>query len=205
MSPFTEVRQVWRNTTQEMCGRSGFFEEFFPLMRAINQKLPLGKRLRVVAGDPPIDWNQIKNYNDREKFVAIREDSIVSVMEKEVLSKHRKALILFGDMHLMHGTERSAVSLYEKDYPNVTFAISQLGSFDTDLPALSSSPFATWQFPSLARFKGTWLGALDLSHFYPKQVSIDKDCNLHTVEYPKDMQKPMKIYSMPSFTSALRI
>jgi hypothetical protein len=113
-------------------------------------------------------------------------------MKKEVLSKHRKALMLFGDMHLTHGTERSAVSLYEKDYPNITFVISQLGSFDTDLPALSSSPFATWPFPSLARFKGTWLGALDLSHFYPKQLSIDKDCNLHTVEYPKDIQKPME-------------
>ena len=28
--PFTEVRKVWRNTTQPMCGTSGFFEEFFP-------------------------------------------------------------------------------------------------------------------------------------------------------------------------------
>lgn len=38
--PFTEVRKVWRNTTQPMCGISGFFEQFFPLVRAINQKLP---------------------------------------------------------------------------------------------------------------------------------------------------------------------
>jgi hypothetical protein len=43
---FTEVRKVWRNTTQPMCGMSGFFEQFFPLVRAINQKLPPGKRLR---------------------------------------------------------------------------------------------------------------------------------------------------------------
>jgi hypothetical protein len=188
--PFTEVRKVWRNTTQQMCDWSGFFEQFYPLVRAINQKLPPGKRLRVLAGDPPIDWDQIKDYNDRWKFD--REASIASVMEKEVLSKHRKALMLFGDWHLMHGTEKSAVSLYEKDYPNLTFVISELGSFDTDLPALSSSPFATWPFPSLARAKGSWLGALDLGHFYPKQVSIDKDCNLHTVEYPKDLQKPME-------------
>src|SRR5215472_16230586 len=38
--PFTAVRKVWRNTTQSMCGQSGFFEQFFPLVRAINQKLP---------------------------------------------------------------------------------------------------------------------------------------------------------------------
>jgi hypothetical protein len=187
---FSEVQKVWRNTTQEMCGWSGFFEQFFPLMRAVNQKLPPGKRLRVLACDPPIDWDQIKNYNERWKFD--RDGSIAAVIEKEVLAKHRKALMLFGDLHLMHATEKSAVSLYEKDYPNVTFAISELGSFDTDVPTLSDSPFATWPFPSIAKTKGTWLGALDLSSFYPKQVSIDKDCNLHTVDYPKDMQKPME-------------
>jgi len=52
---FTEVCKVWRNTTQSMCGWSGFFEQFFPVVRAINQKLPTTKRPRVLAGDPPID------------------------------------------------------------------------------------------------------------------------------------------------------
>ncbi|MBZ5523991.1 MAG: hypothetical protein LAP21_17275 [Acidobacteriia bacterium] len=188
--PFTEVRKVWRNTTQQMCARSGFFEQFFPLVRAINQKLPPAKRLRVLAGDPPIDWDQIKDYERKWKFD--REASIASVMEKEVLSRHRKALMLFGEFHLMHGQEKSAVSIYERDYPNRTFVIAELGSFDTDLPALSSSPFATWPFPSIARARGTWLGAMDLDQFYPKQVYIDNDCNMRTVEYPKSMQKPME-------------
>jgi hypothetical protein len=191
--PFSEVQKVWRNTTQIMCSWSGFFEQFFPLVRAINQKLPPGKRLRVLAADPPIDWDQVKDYEDRFKFD--REASIASVMEKEVLSKRRKALMLFGEMHLMHGQEASklsAVSIYERDYPNVTFVISGLGSFDTNLPTLSNSPFATWPIPALARAKGTWLGAWDYGHFYPEPVTLDEDCNLHTIEYPKSMQKPME-------------
>ena len=32
---FTEVRKVWRNTTVSMCGTSGFYEQFFPLVRSI--------------------------------------------------------------------------------------------------------------------------------------------------------------------------
>jgi hypothetical protein len=191
---FSEVQKVWRNTTQIMCSWSGFFEQFFPLMRAINQRLPPGKRLRVLAADPPIDWDQIKDYGDHSKFD--REASMASVMEKEVLSKHRKALMLFGELHLMHGQEKSAwpsaVSIYERDYPNLTFVISDLGSFDRDLPTLSSSRFATWPFPSLARTKGSWLGALDLWHFYPRQVSIGKDCDVHEVELPQSMHKPME-------------
>jgi hypothetical protein len=190
--PFTEVRRVWRNTTQPMCGMSGFFEQFFPLVRAINQKLPPGRRLRVLAGDPPIDWDQVKSSRDIGNF-SDRDASIASVMEKEVLSKQRKALMLFGNFHLMHGAgvgAGNAVTMYGKDYPNLTFIISDLGDFDTGLPTLSNSSFATWPVPSLARAKGTWLGALGLSHFYPPTVWTDNDCNVHD-ELPKNEQKPM--------------
>jgi hypothetical protein len=191
--PFMEVQKVWRNTTQSMCGTSAFFEQFFPLVRAINQKLPPGKRLRVLAGDPPIDWDEVKNWQDFRKFFN-RDASIASVMEKEVLSKHRKALMLFGTMHLVHGAgpgPSDAVTIYEKDYPNLTFVISDLGTFDTDLPAVSSSPFANWPVPSLARAKGTWLGALDSGHFLPPLMLIDKDCNILN-GVPKNLQKPME-------------
>ncbi len=157
--PFTTVRKVWRNTTQPMCGMSGFFEQFFPLVRAINQKLPPERRLRVLACEPPIDWEQVKTLEEQRKF-RDRDGSIASVMEREVLSKHRKALMLFGTFHLMHAMN-NAVSTYEKNYPNVTFVVSDLGIFDTELPRLSAGPFASWPIPSLARTKGTWLGALD--------------------------------------------
>jgi hypothetical protein len=175
-----------------MCGTSGFFEELFPLVRAINQKAAPGKRLRVLAGDPPIDWDQVKSAQDISKF-ADRDATIASVMENEVLSKHHRALMLFGIFHLMHGAgvgAGNAVTIYEKDYPNVTFVIGDLGSFDTNLPALSSSSFAGWPVPSIAPAKGTWLGALGLSHFYPPTVWTDKDCNVYN-EFPKNEQKPM--------------
>jgi hypothetical protein len=81
---FTEVRKVWRNTTQSMCSTSGFYEQFFPLVRAINQKLPAGRRLRVLAGDPPIDWDQVKNFQDILRFGANLDANAASVMEKEV-------------------------------------------------------------------------------------------------------------------------
>lgn len=94
--PFTEVRKVWRNTTKSfMCSQSAFFEQFFPLVRAINQRLPPGKRLRVLAGDPPIDWDQVKTANDAGRYFQ-RDETIASVMKREVLAKHRKALMLFG-------------------------------------------------------------------------------------------------------------
>jgi hypothetical protein len=189
---FTEVREVWRNTTQPMCGRSGFFEQFFPLVRAINQKLPPAKRLRVLAGDPPINWDQVKTPEDGMKFLD-REPSIVSVMEKEVLSKHRKALMLFGTFHLMHGVDDSAVSTYEKIYPHRTFVISDLGIYDIDRPATSIGPFASWPNPSLTLTKGTWLGALNLSNIFLPPIMIDRDCKVHN-DFPPELQKPMETF-----------
>jgi hypothetical protein len=189
--PFTEVQKVWRKDGQPAPGASAFVEQFFPLVRAINQKLPPGRRLRVLAGDSPVDWDQIKSPEDVIRLVH-RDASIASVMEKEVLSKHRKALMLFGTFHLMHGVGGSAVSIYEKDYPNLTFVISDFGFFDTDLPTLSSGTLASWPIPSLARAKGTWLGALDLGHFLPPPTTINKDdCSVHN-EFPKNLQKPME-------------
>ena len=172
--PFTEVRKVWRNTTQPMCGYSGFFEQLFPLVRAINQKLPTAKRLRVLAGDPPRDWDKIKT-SEQAMNSADRESSIASVMEKEVLSKHRKALMLFSTFHMMHEIDDTAVSTYEKDYPNLTFVISDLGVYDTNRPVSSISPFAMWPNPSIALTKGTWLGALSVSDIFAPGVLFSVD------------------------------
>jgi hypothetical protein len=165
--PLPEVRQVWRNTTQPMCGVSGFYEELFPLVRRINQALPPEKKIRVLAGDLPIDWDKVKRPQDfgRGQYLMGRDANIASVMEKEVLSKNHKALMLFGTAHLFH-EENTAVGLYEKDYPGVTLVIADHTGFGnwTSLEKYNDqfeARMASWPVPSLVReVKGTWLADL---------------------------------------------
>jgi len=172
--PLDQARQVWRNTTQPMCSVSAFYEELFPLVRRINQKLPPGKKFRVVAADPPIDWRKMKTSADfgRGQFL-MRDPAIASVMEKEVLSKRRKALMLFGTAHLYHNHSKSlpmllasAVESYEKDYPGVTLVIADHNGFGNDSPLARyndefESRMAAWPIPSLVQgLPGTWLGDL---------------------------------------------
>lgn len=189
--PFTEVRKVWRNTTQPSCGVDGFYETFLPLVRAVNRSLPAEQRVRVLACDPPIDWDRIKTSQDfRTAIVQLSRDaSISSVIEKEVLSKHRKALMLMGTFHVLH--LHGAPAGFQKDYPNSTFVIAELGEFGTKLSSLSQNPFAAWPDPSVAIVKGTWLGALDLTHFYPPPDFVDQDCNYHHA-FPKLLQGPVE-------------
>jgi hypothetical protein len=79
------------------------------------------------------------------------------------------------------------VTIYEKDSPNVTFVINNLGD-DSNLPASSISRFATWPIPSLAWARGTWLGALDFGHVFPVPFKLDQDCKVH---YDFPQEKPM--------------
>src|SRR5258706_14918815 len=75
-----EVQQVWRNTTQLMCSLSGFYEQLFPLVRQVNQKLPAQKRIRVLAADPAFDWSTVKSGLDIPRD---RDSSIVSIMHAQ--------------------------------------------------------------------------------------------------------------------------
>ena len=97
--------------------------------------------------------------------------------------------MLCGTFHLIHlnDVRASAVSMYEKDYPNVTFVISELIAAD----GKASSAFANWPSPSIGRARGTWVGALDLDHFLPPPTRIDQDCKVH-YDFPKHLRKPME-------------
>jgi hypothetical protein len=171
--PFVTVRKTWRNTSQPMCGLSGFFEQLVPLIRALNQKLPPERRLRVLAGDPPIDWERAKSA--QETFMD-RDESIASVIEREVLAKHRKALMLFGAFHIMHSMARP---LYIKRIIRTSRMSSPSSAFlIRDVSTLSASPFASWPIPSLAGARGTWLGALDISQIFSPLIRMDKECHV---------------------------
>jgi hypothetical protein len=189
--PFAEVERVWRDTTVfQMCGASAFYQQLFPLVRSLNRHLPAIRRMRVVAADPPIDWSKIRSYDDLRPFFD-RDGNIASVMEEEVLSKHRKALMLFGTMHLMHGGgpgQGNAVTRYERRYPGRTFVISEFWDHDVSNEPLESmsAPGGVW--PSLLRARNSRFGSLSLDAFMQSPLTTDEDCNVREA-FPADPLK----------------
>jgi hypothetical protein len=168
--PPNSVQQVWGNTTQQMCSLSGFYPQLFALVRQINQSRPANKRLRVLAADPPIDWNKVLT---QAEYISIRNDrnsSITSVIMTEVLVKKHKALLLFGKDHLTHKDVGSSVANYEKTYPGITLTIFTHRGFGSNNPLdvhndKLETRMKAWPIPSLVPIKGTWLADLDLSYY----------------------------------------
>jgi hypothetical protein len=170
--PLEDVRKVWRDTTQSLflTWDAPIYERFFLTVRAVNQKLPLAKRVRVLAGDPPVDWS--KGYDRAEiekyKFTA-RDKHFAEVVEKEVLSKGRKALIIMGGLHLYRNSwnpyadcpceSKVVIEILDERHPGKVFVVMEY-AFENRVPHIQARLPAMPE-PSLALLKGTWLGALD--------------------------------------------
>jgi hypothetical protein len=173
--PLSAVQQVWRNTTQPMCGLASFYEQLFPLVRQINSALPPDRKLRVLAGDPPIDWSKVRGKGDLRPF-RNRDASIAGVVQHEVLLKHRKALMIFGIRHLMHGGG-GAVGMYERKIENrdghhLTWVVMAHNGFGNHSPLTRDNDsleqrLASWPVPSLAPLRDSWLADLDYGYFFP--------------------------------------
>jgi uncharacterized iron-regulated protein len=87
--PRAALQRVWTNTTQRSnVWQSPVYENFLTALREVNAGLPPTGRIRVLAGDPP-PGSRID-----------RDGSAVSVIEKNVLHRNAKALVVYGSEHL---------------------------------------------------------------------------------------------------------
>ena len=163
--PLEDARRAWRETSVSMCTVSAFYAELFPLVRQINLGLRRERRLRVIVGEPSVDWNASPTARRLD-----RDESLASAIEREVLAKNRKALVLCGTGHLYHNERRgTAVSHYEQRYPGRTFVIQNHDGFaafiDLDRGRQLEARMSAWPVPALVSLKGSWLADLDLPYF----------------------------------------
>jgi hypothetical protein len=153
--PRKELQKIWQDTTQiEFEWDLPIYEEFFRAIRDVNLAMPPGKpKLRVLLGDPPIDWATIASREDLDKVVRERDSHAAEVLKREVISTNRRALLLYGGGHLFRHFEHSIVSRLggtAKIFVVLPETRRDLGSIQ---PGADS-----WPVPSLAILKGTILG-----------------------------------------------
>ena len=115
--------------------------------------------------DPPIRWEEVKTKADHRKWIAMRETFPADVVRREVLAKHRRALLVYGVGHLWRknaqanfestGMAASLVSLREETHGAQVFNVGLTLDPDQDRPDVAS-----WPVPSLIVLRGTDMGAM---------------------------------------------
>jgi hypothetical protein len=157
-----ELRQIWRNGVASPVATNDepIREQFYRTVRAVNWTLPPDQRIRVLLGEPPIDWPQITTNDQVQAFADQRDTYLASLVEREVLAKGRRALIFYGSEHVMHSpgpgqNEGHAVPIIEQQTGQHVY-VMVAGSH----PRLASYPRRT-----VIPCAGTWLESADAGEF----------------------------------------
>ncbi|TAH36386.1 MAG: hypothetical protein EYC70_11340 [Planctomycetota bacterium] len=159
------LRSVWRDHTNAALGPrdSSNVEEFFATVREVNQELPEEQRIRVLAGDPPIDWTAVKTREDVAPWLGQRETHYAGVVDSEVMAKGLKALLIMGGAHFARGplpdgdpSKGLMLQILESKHPGKTFVVVPHEGFE-EHNEVWEPRLASWPRPSLALVAGTWL------------------------------------------------
>jgi hypothetical protein len=78
-----ELRRVWEDTTQISGVWSlPMYEQMLADVRSVNEGLPPAKRIRVIAGDPPIDWSAVTSPADEDMTTGATPTLRTSLRER---------------------------------------------------------------------------------------------------------------------------
>ena len=147
------------------------YDELFRAVRDLNRLRPPDRQLRILLGDPPINWADVRNTDDYRAWLLRRDSHPAELIQREVLAKGRRALVVYGDGHFQARSERpgrSLVGILEAAGTNVftvTSTFADLSPFQKNV--------AGWRTPWLASLKGTVLGAAPYETFFGPPPPVD--------------------------------
>jgi hypothetical protein len=154
-----DLRLVWRNTTQSahQTWDAPVYEQFFRTVRAVNAPLPPARQIRVLLGDPPLDWSTITSFHQlRASAGPQRATHPASVIAKQVLASGRRALICYGLDHLTHGGSLAGILERAGERP---YLIADFVPAAGD-PGGLARRFSRYAQHMVIPTAGTWLGSL---------------------------------------------
>jgi len=165
--PYPELAPAWRDVAQNGALTDlPIYEEFFRAVRDVNAVLPKERHLRVLLGDPPIRWEEVATPDALQPWIRQRDAHAAALIKREVLSKNRRALVIYGDGHFARHMEWGGIptlaGLLTKATAGSVFSIWT--NTTVELQQIQSS-VASWRVPSLALVKGTALGTISFTAY----------------------------------------
>jgi len=159
--PYAELRKVWSNPVGWIptVTAQGLIN-VFAAIRDANLMLPPDQRIRVWLGDPPMDWSKVKTLADARPVLGQRDSYPAGIIEREILGKGKKALVIYGTFH--YYGDASLWGIISKAHPGTFFRVTPYAGYvENKCSAAIEEQFSAWPSPALVMpVRGTKLEAL---------------------------------------------
>ncbi len=169
--PRDSLRKVWEDSSVPGAWDSPVYSFLLDAVRRVNQFRPRDRRVRVLAGDPPIDWSQVTSAADLQSFGA-RGAYVLDVIDREVIAKKHKALIVYGARNFFRrdrGTiaDGNITTILEQRHPDLRVFV--VGTVPDRSPAQArlDSTLTLPARPVLVRLADSRIGTWPTSTIYP--------------------------------------
>ena len=196
------LRHVWQDTTALTFEFDvPLSEELFQAVRSVNARLPRERQVRVLLGDPPIEWENVRTFADMLRWGDQRDFFAADLIRREVLAKGRRALLIWGRGHFQRRNQRTnfesadwLAGLLESDDKTKMFSIFPVfatadAGVEPDV-SMVQRDIVSWPVPSLAHVSGTQLGGADFETYFPSDSRFVKQGE-RFVPLPRDQWRTM--------------
>jgi hypothetical protein len=156
--PIEDVQRAWRNTLG-LGSPPPIYGDLYKTVRETNMRRHGKHQMRVLCGDPYIDWDKVKTQDDIGPFLGHRDQWYAQVVKEEVLAKHHRAFLIAGSAHFLRERGNGYIEPELRRAGAKTFLIlagtnAVKGYDDLD------KRFDSWPAPSIALVNGNWVGEL---------------------------------------------
>lgn len=119
-----ELQTVWQDMSTSPFSKfeNGLYGKFFAVVRKINQDLPKEKQYRIIAGDPPLVWPELKDGREsfdqefltaRTKALRNRDQHYYNKIKTYVYDRDKKGIAIIGKGHIIRNRGDKPTSLVD--------------------------------------------------------------------------------------------
>ncbi len=177
--PIEEVQRAWRNTLG-LGPPPPIYGDLYKTVRETNMRRHGKHQMRVLCGDPYIDWDKVKTKDDIGLFLGHRDQWYAQVVKDEVLAKHHRAFLIAGATHFLRGQgDPNRPQGVRQNHRKRHNSWSNPGYIEPELRRAGAKTFLilagtnavkgyddldhrfdSWPAPSIALLNGNWVGEL---------------------------------------------
>ena len=129
-----DLVSMYRETAVPFAWNAPMYRQFYETVRDVNLRHVCPHPVRLLLGDPAFDWATIENAEDLKK-VQDRDEAYAGVIEREVLAKKHRALLISGIPHALRKlppptsaddgfTGPTVAQLIEQRHPGAMFVVA---------------------------------------------------------------------------------